>query len=227
MNQQISWLSIVQLSHKMMALWFSRYSSVFMWDSVWIPLVSRRMGAIISEERDMKKEHNWPWYYYCKVILQKTDLLSLVNGCGVEDKNWCLNFQTPIYLRERDWLYLLFISVCFACWLAQSCLTLCDPMDCSPPGFSVHRILQARIQEWVAMPSSRGSYQPRDKTCVSYVSLLAVGFFITNALFYFASNVREINYILSVATLHRNARPRLIIILKMAVTNYKHSIQIN
>ena len=44
----------------------------------------------------------------------------------------------------------------------QSCLTLCDRMDCSPPGFSVHGILQARILEWVAMPFSRGSSQPRD-----------------------------------------------------------------
>ena len=40
---------------------------------------------------------------------------------------------------------------------AQSCLTLCDPMDCSPPGSSVHGILQARILEWVAIPFSRGS----------------------------------------------------------------------
>ena len=37
----------------------------------------------------------------------------------------------------------------------QSCPTLCDPIDCSPPGFSVHGILQARITEWVAMPSSK------------------------------------------------------------------------
>ena len=36
---------------------------------------------------------------------------------------------------------------------AQSCLTLCDPMDCSPPGSSVHGVLQARIQEWVDFPS--------------------------------------------------------------------------
>ena len=46
----------------------------------------------------------------------------------------------------------------------QSCLTLCDPMDNSPPGSSVHGILQARILEWVAVPSSRGSSQPRDWT---------------------------------------------------------------
>ena len=41
--------------------------------------------------------------------------------------------------------------------VAQSCPTLCDPMDCSPPGSSVHEILQARILEWVAIPFSRGS----------------------------------------------------------------------
>ena len=49
----------------------------------------------------------------------------------------------------------------------QSCLTLCDPMDCSLPGFSLHGILQARILESVAMPSSRGSSQARNRTCVS------------------------------------------------------------
>ena len=43
----------------------------------------------------------------------------------------------------------------------QLCLTLCDPVDCSPPGSSVHGILQPRILEWVAMLSSRGSFQPR------------------------------------------------------------------
>ena len=46
--------------------------------------------------------------------------------------------------------------------LLQSCLTLCKPVDRSPPGSTVHAILQARILEWVAMPSSRGSSQPRD-----------------------------------------------------------------
>ena len=45
--------------------------------------------------------------------------------------------------------------------VAQSCLTLCNPRDCSLPGSSVHRILQARILEWVAIPFSRGSSQPR------------------------------------------------------------------
>ena len=53
--------------------------------------------------------------------------------------------------------------------LLQSCLTLCDPMDCSPPGSSVDEILQARILEWVAISSSRGSSQLRDQTRISYI----------------------------------------------------------
>ena len=48
--------------------------------------------------------------------------------------------------------------------VAQSYLTLCDPMDCSLSGSSVHGIFQARILEWVAIPFSRGSSQPRDPT---------------------------------------------------------------
>ena len=46
--------------------------------------------------------------------------------------------------------------------VTQSCPTLCDPMVCSPPGSPVHEILQARVLEWVAIPFSRGSSQPRD-----------------------------------------------------------------
>ena len=54
----------------------------------------------------------------------------------------------------------------------QSCPSLCDPMDCSLPGSSVHGILQARILEWVAMPSFRESSRLRDRTHVSYVSCI-------------------------------------------------------
>ena len=50
--------------------------------------------------------------------------------------------------------------------VAQSCPTLCDPTDCSPPGSSVHGVSQARILEWVAIPFSRGSSQPKDQTQV-------------------------------------------------------------
>ena len=55
------------------------------------------------------------------------------------------------------------------CLVAQPCPTRCDATDCSPPG-SVHRTLQARVLEWVAMPSSRGSSRLRDQTQVSCIA---------------------------------------------------------
>ena len=72
-------------------------------------------------------------------------------------------------------MYKICVSECICMWCAellQLCPTLCDFMDCSPPGSSVHGILQARILEWVAMPSSRGSSEPRDRTQVSCVSCI-------------------------------------------------------
>ena len=54
--------------------------------------------------------------------------------------------------------------------VAQSCLTLCNPIYCSPPGASVHGVFQARILEWVAMQTSRGSSQPRHGTQVSCIA---------------------------------------------------------
>ena len=54
--------------------------------------------------------------------------------------------------------------------VAQSCLTLCDPMDCSLPGSSIHGIFQTRVLEWVAISFSRGSSQPRDRTVVSCIA---------------------------------------------------------
>ena len=54
--------------------------------------------------------------------------------------------------------------------VAQSCPTLCDPVDCSPPRSSVHGVLQARILEWVAISFSSGSSRPRDRTQVSCIA---------------------------------------------------------
>ena len=63
----------------------------------------------------------------------------------------------------------------------QSCPTLCNPMGYSPPGSSVHAILQARILEWVAMSSSKGPSQPRDQTSVPCVFYIARRFLTTSA----------------------------------------------
>ena len=58
------------------------------------------------------------------------------------------------------------------CWVTLVMPDSCDPVDCSPQGSSVPGILQARMLEWVAMPSSRGSSQPRDRTRVSFISCI-------------------------------------------------------
>ena len=63
--------------------------------------------------------------------------------------------------------------------LLQSYPILCDPMDCNLPDSSVHGSLQARILEWVAMPSSRGSSRPKDQIYVSYISCTGWGVFFT------------------------------------------------
>ena len=62
---------------------------------------------------------------------------------------------------------------------AQWCLTLCNPMDCSLPGSSVHGIFQVRILEWVTISFSKGSSQPRNRTSVSCVSCIGTRGFLT------------------------------------------------
>ena len=75
--------------------------------------------------------------------------LHSVLGCGTLGRTW-------------PWVR----GLCVHAKLLQRCLTLCNPMDCSPLGFSVHGILQVRILEWVAIPFFWGPSQPRDRTCL-------------------------------------------------------------
>ena len=75
--------------------------------------------------------------------------------------------------------WILLTCACVCAKLLQSPLTLCDPVNCSLPGSSVHGTLQARILEWVAVLSSWGSSRPRDRNCVSCI---AGGFFINWAI---------------------------------------------
>ena len=91
---------------------------------------------------------------------------------------WLLhNFFRVLHDRLSHWDPLPISSVCvcvcvYVCvcvLVAQLCLTLCDPVDYSPPGSSVQEISQARVLEWVAMPSSRGSSWSRDPTHIFYV----------------------------------------------------------
>ena len=72
-------------------------------------------------------------------------------------------------LFAASWM-LLTMSLFFGVPKSQLCPTLCDLVDCSLPGFSIHGILKTRILEWVAIPFSRGSSWPRDWTQVSCIA---------------------------------------------------------
>ena len=84
------------------------------------------------------------------------------------------------YSHTKEWIWIPILSHCsmsYACLHAksfQSCPVLCNPMDCNPPGSSVHGILQVRILEWVTMPSSRGSSGSRDWIHISYASCIGI-----------------------------------------------------
>ena len=102
------------------------------------------------------------------VLLAKLLAFALLHSVP---QGWiCLLLQVFLdfsVLNSKSLLLYLRMYMCVHAKSLQSCLTLCNPMDCSLPGSSVHGILQARILEWVAMPSSRGSSWPRDWTHIS------------------------------------------------------------
>ena len=96
----------------------------------------------------------------------------------------CIYIYTHIYIyiHNRSLSYACFICVCVCAQMLQSCPPLCDTVDWGLPGSSAHGILQARILEWVVMPSSRRSSQPRDRTRVSCISCIAGRFFTAEPL---------------------------------------------
>ena len=113
-----------------------------------------------------------------KLIYKIHIILLLVRYCLRFFKLLCLFLQKDsirwVYLvkvvRENSSFWCLFFKLCCCCLVAQSCPTLCGPMDCSPPGSSVHGILQARRLEWVAISFSKGSSRPRDWTRASHTT---------------------------------------------------------
>ena len=88
---------------------------------------------------------------------------------------WLLRCQYGIW--QDSCLLSTSVCVCVCVLVAQSCQTLCNSMDCSSPGSSVHGTFQARMLEQVAISSSRGPSQPRDGTLVSCISCIAGRFF--------------------------------------------------
>ena len=96
-------------------------------------------------------------------------------------------------------LRVLLCSMCVSvARCARSCPALCDPMDCSPPGSSVHGIFQARSLEWVSISSSRGSSQSRDQTCVS-LQLYALTLITSRRMLWRARNDQMLDIVMFVS----------------------------
>ena len=105
----------------------------------------------------------------CWVVLSE---ISPINY-NMIDNYWAFTFPSffKFFFYKQSLVHIPSIPrACMHAMLLQSCLTLCDPMDCSLPDSSVHGSLQARILEWVAMPFSRGSSWPRGRIHISYTS---------------------------------------------------------
>ena len=105
---------------------------------------------------------------FCRIL--EWIAISLSRGSS-QTRDWthisCIGRQILYHRALREVIYM---CVCACVKFLQSCPTLCDHMACSPPGSSVNGILQARILEWIAMPSFRWSSWPRDQTHIFYVS---------------------------------------------------------
>ena len=136
-------------------------------------------------------ESMWPHPTVLKyqgiVLLQQHEKIYYAKTRNFKMSPVSSTWKERTYSRKHSYSFLLWVELCpltpkFICWncytqyhkseveVTQSCLTFCDPMDCSLPGSSVHGIFQARILDWVVISYSRGSSWPRDWTHASYVS---------------------------------------------------------
>ena len=126
-------------------------------------IMQLRLDVQSGGQQTMWSERLWS----CRTTVA-TEIDSWVEKTGVHTR--LVGWRGSLPPNQR-WLHTCSVIQSCPTWsVAQSCLTLCNPMDCSPPGSSVHGILQARILEWVAISSSRGSSQPWDWTSVSCIA---------------------------------------------------------
>ena len=125
-----------------------------------------------QHERAVLKVYNY-------VVLTKDLSSSVTLNAGILlFWKWILIWANAVSCHSTLVCVCMCVRVCVSVHsVAQLYLTLCDPMDCSLPGSSVHGVSQARIQEWVAISYSRRSSQPKDQTSISCISCIACGFF--------------------------------------------------
>ena len=116
-------------------------------------------------------------YRHCHWICPAQDCLATVARPNIN-----LKVNASFLLNPVSFHILRFSKVHSDLQFTQLCPTLCDPIDCSPPGSTVHGILQARVLEWVAISFSRESSQPRQWTWVSHIAGRFFTFWVTRSV---------------------------------------------
>ena len=154
------------------------HSSILAWK---IPYMEEPGG--LQSMGLQRVQHNWAGSPATHIVWLRTgnmtSLHKAVNaglwlGICWQSNHWALQGNAvnqaseTMFPSKVFWLWQLYFSTSES-EIVQSCLTLCDPMDCSLRGSSVHGVFQARILEWGAISFSRGSSQPRDRTLVSRI----------------------------------------------------------
>ena len=131
--------------------------------------------------RSIKKQKTIPSVlvrtYICKCffsvrkIIKTLSPFKYVSQCLWIGECNSLDVKSSFRSRQTSEMSVLLVADLgrWMCSVAQSCPTLCDPKNCSPPGSSVHVISQARILEWAAFPSFRGSSRLRSNLCLLYL----------------------------------------------------------
>ena len=136
----------------------------------WLPSSQKSRGG-----EGRHQDGTWPHIPTCEVprvnIVPGETLKPPQRGSPPNSKtNCCVSQTLPLNMLNRSSSFNAYVRcMCTCAKSLQSGPTLCDPTDYSPPGSSAHGILQARILEWVAIFSSRGSFWPTDQTCISCI----------------------------------------------------------
>ena len=161
-------------------------------------------------------DHQWVTEWACCMLshvwlcklMDYSPLGSSVHGIQARILEWVTISSSRGSSRPKDWTCISCISrqILYHCTtgeaqvnvlgvlVAQSCLTLCDPVDCGLPGPSVHGILQARVLEWIAIPLSRGSFLPRYRTLVSFIADRFFSIWATGKPRYHENILFNVNY---------------------------------
>ena len=143
-------------------------------------LISRSLLAFCFIYSSVYVSYHFLTSLTCLVCAQ-TDvswiMTALIVNVNKRWPKWCLFFQLSLCCRKlaKGFVSVTFVSLASAAAPSiHSCPTLCDPVDCSQPGSSIHGISQARILKWLSISFS-GSLQPRDQTWVSCISCIGRG----------------------------------------------------